>query len=473
MRKSAKYSRLNFNERKELKQKIASNHNLIRAEIKANHVEKIYRTQACNRKVSHACVEDDRAERADLMSQQIKVWRSLLPNILRRFAKIKDPRQPGKLKHKMAVLMMFGLFAFIFRLQSRREINREQTGPLIFEHLKKLFPEIDSIPHADSLARILARINPVEIERIHISMIKELIASKKFKHFLLDKQYLPIAIDGTQKLTRDGELQDPRWLERVTGNKHAPILQQYVYLIEANITLKNGLIIPQLKILLLLDALFATFSVMNACFEKKLEFIINLPKAKLKTLSKTLSRSLCAGYEDWESPYYNERKQTFRWNNLIPFGFEGEYNITTIACSESWREVNKTMGEVVAKHVEYAWISSVPISIGNVFELCNHGVRKKNLIEEGFNTQKNRGYRHKHAFSYDWWGMQNFHLLMRMGYAINAISEFTQVMKQYIKRLGVGAVLKKIKETIFSNWLSLDWYNEQQKQITQLRFQLE
>ena len=87
--------------------------------------------------------------------------------------------------------------------------------------------------------------------------------------------------------------------------------------------------------------------------------------------------------------------------------------------------------------------------------------------------QKNRGYGHKHAFSYDWWGMQNFHLLMRMGYAINAISEFTKVIKQYIKSLGVGAVLKKIKDTIFSNWLSLDWYDEQQKQVPQLRFQLE
>jgi len=79
--------------------------------------------------------------------------------------------------------MVLGLFAFIFRLSSRREMNRELTGPIIFDHLKRIFPEIDSIPHADTLARALAHMNPKRIEPIHINLVKNLINKKNLKIF--------------------------------------------------------------------------------------------------------------------------------------------------------------------------------------------------------------------------------------------------------------------------------------------------
>ena len=51
--------------------------------------------------------------------------------------------------------MIFGLLAFVFRLSSRREMNRVLTGATINTNLRKIFPELDSIPHADTLARML------------------------------------------------------------------------------------------------------------------------------------------------------------------------------------------------------------------------------------------------------------------------------------------------------------------------------
>ena len=55
----------------------------------------------------------------------------------------------------------------------------------------------------------------------------------------------------------------------------------------------------------------------------------------------------------------------------------------------------------------------------------------KESIEDSFNTEKNRGYHYKHAYSYNWNAMQGFHLLMRLGHAINALSAFTKKLKQY------------------------------------------
>lgn len=39
--------------------------------------------------------------------------------------------------------MIFGLLAFVFRLKSRREMNRELTGAVINHHLQKMFPELE------------------------------------------------------------------------------------------------------------------------------------------------------------------------------------------------------------------------------------------------------------------------------------------------------------------------------------------
>ena len=144
-----------------------------------------------------------------------------------------------------------------------------------------------------------------------------------------------------------------------------------------------------------------------------------------------------------------------------------------VACTEKYEGVDKKTSEIIQCFSEHAWISSILININNVHELLNLGARKKELIEDSINTEKNRGYNYKHAFSYNWNALQGFHYLMRLGHAINAISEFTKKLKKYIKENGVVATLKLIKETLFSPWLPTIWYEEQSKKVGQLRLQLE
>ena len=116
---------------------------------------------------------------------QIAAWRALLPGIIKRFSKIQDPRNTKKIKHSITVLMVFGLFLFVLRIKSRRDFNEHLTGPGLLNLLEQIFPEINTIPHSDTIARLLERINPQDIEKIHISMIKKLINNKKFKKLLI------------------------------------------------------------------------------------------------------------------------------------------------------------------------------------------------------------------------------------------------------------------------------------------------
>jgi len=454
-----------------LRAQIRASHQVIHQRVHAASAEIIARTQAHNRKSHTTTVSEERAFRSDVVAAQIRAWRCLLPSLLRKLSRIPDPRRTKSVKHTLTVLMIFGLFAFIFRLSSRREMNRELTGVLIHDHLKKLFPDIDTIPHADTLARLLEKINPQRIEAAHIHLVKDLIKKKKFRRLLINN-CLPITVDGTQKLYRNGLLEDARWCERKVGNPEEDNKQQYIYVIEANITLRNGLSIPlmteylyrennaleqtegkqdsettafermaerlkkyfpRLEMLFFMDALYATQHVMGLLQENNWEYIIRLPKRKLTDFAKRLNKTKSMRMAIPGQPAYRKRKQEFYWENDITYGYDWQLTISLVGCLERYDTVDKKTGEIVECFSERAWISSLPINIGNVHELLNLGARKKELIEDNFNTEKNRGYEYKHAFSHDWNAMRGFHYLMRLGHAINAISEFTKELKRYVK----------------------------------------
>ena len=199
--------------RAELKEVISATQKQIREKINATGSNIIHRTQAINSKRPYQTIDEEQEARQDILGEQIKVWRRVLPTLLQKLSRIPDPRRPKSVKHKISVLMIFGLLAFVFRLKSRREMNRELTGAAINHHLQKIFPELDSIPHADTLARFLETAKITEIESAHIAMIKQLITGKKFKKVLING-CLPITIDGCQKLFRNGLLHDSHWLQR-------------------------------------------------------------------------------------------------------------------------------------------------------------------------------------------------------------------------------------------------------------------
>jgi hypothetical protein len=497
--------------RANLKEKISTSQKIIHDKIIAADASITHRTQAINSKRPYQTIEDEQIVRENILADQIRVWRRTLPTLLNKLSRIPDPRRPKSVKHKIVVLMIFGLLAFVFRLGSRREMNRELTGATINHHLRKIFPEMDSIPHADTLARLLETINVDTIEEAHIELIKQLISGKKFKSLLING-CLPITVDGCQKLFRNGLLHDSHWLQRKVGNDTNKTDQQYVYAMEANITLRNGLSIPllteylsmennqlvnpinkqdcelkaferladrlkqhfpRLKMIAFMDALYATQGVMGKLHKCGWGYVIKFSKNKLKSFAKILNKQRKEKSVIPGQPFYRGRRQEFYWKNNLGYGYDWELKINLVACLERREEVNKKTGEVEVKYSEHAWISSVPFSINNVHSLLNLGARKKEAIEDSINTEKNRGYHYKHLFSHNWNAMKGFHLLMRLGHALNAISQFSKRLKKYVKENGSSATLLFIKETLFSPWLTDSWYEAQHHQIPQLRFQME
>ena len=121
---------------------------------------------------------------------------------------------------------MYGILTFVFQMASRREANKEITQPQFMESLRLLFPNLDDIPHNDTLKRVLAVIEVDLIEDALVQAVKRLIKKKKFSRYLIQKAY-PIAIDGSQKFVRD-TLWSVECSEREVKNSDSTKMQYHV-----------------------------------------------------------------------------------------------------------------------------------------------------------------------------------------------------------------------------------------------------
>ena len=417
----------------------------------------------------------------------------MLPFIVKELKKIQDPRNPGKVKHQLACIMLYTLLSFVLKMSSRREINRKMSSAQLQKALFSMFPDLTSIPHADTINRILQNINPENIEVIQIKLFKKLVKSKKFTRFLINKS-LPISIDATQKTVRDGEWHD-NWLIRTIKTTTGETKQQYLLVVEVNVTLHNGLSIPLLseflmlpdtvkgdlnevkqdselkgfkrisenlkkyfprtKIILILDALYTNGTVFQICADHDWSFMSYLSANQLKSIRAEIDND---SNPTLIFPQYRGRKQYFKiTNNILYKDSNGNsHEIHVVTCFERWKEISKTTNEEKSMSAKHTWISNVEFTKENVHEMYNLGARSRWFIEDCFNTEKNRGYNFKHLYSHDWNSMVCFHLVMRLAHFINSISQYTRGLKKLIRNNGVSYILSIISKILFNPWFSSD-----------------
>ena len=415
------------------------------------------------------------------------VLRRELPRLLERLAQISDRRNPRKRRHKLTVLLLYGLLMFVFQFASRREVNREMTRPRFEANLRVLFPELETLPHADTLFRLLRDIDVEGIEQAHIELLRRLIRAKKFRRYLINNCY-PIAIDGSQKFARD-TLWDENLLQRTHqrkgGHRHT---QYFVYILEASLAFRNGMVIPllsefleyakgdtdnnkqdceqrafhrlsvrlkrlfpHLPILVLLDGLYANGPVMARCRQMNWQFMIVLKDQELPGVWEEAHALHRLTPRDQLTRRWGNRHQRFWWVNAIDYEFirSGRHqrlSVHVVVCEETWEAVDDH-GQTVTKTARHAWLSSRPLTRHNVHERCNLGARHRWGIEAGFLVEKHQGYHYEHAFALDWNAMKGYHHLMRMAHLFNTLARFARHLKALYAELGVRGAIAFIRQS--------------------------
>ncbi len=378
---------------------------------------------------SYTSIAAEQQAREMAVSGQVRVLRRELPALLAQLEQIPDPRQPNKCRHRLTVLLLYGLLMFVFQFASRREVNRELTRPQFEANLRLLFPELETLPHADTLFRLLRDSDVAHLEQVHVDLVRRLMRGKTFRRFLIHHAY-PIAIDGSQKFARD-TLWDENLLQRTLGQDEHPHTQYFVYVLEASLAFQNGLVIPQLRefleyakgdtdahkqdceqrafarlserlkalfprlpILLLLDGLYANGPVMQRCRHYHWQFMSVLKNQDLATVWEEF-HALHALQPNGFRRNWGQRRQRFSWVNGIDYAFSQHgrrhLSLQVVVCEETWETVDD-QGHRVTKSARHAWLSSHPLSRDNVHERCNLGARYRWGIEANFLVEKHQGY---------------------------------------------------------------------------------
>jgi len=442
-----------------------------------------------NRKSDLKTVDEEKTAIQLVTEEKLKVYGQLLPGLMKKLARVPDPRNPKKTKHQMTVMMLYGILMFVFQMTSRRETNQEMTTPQLLENLQAVFPELMDMPHQDTLCRLLKKMDVDEIETLYIDMLRRLIRKKKFQNLLHNKRYL-VAVDGTQKYVMD-ECWDERYLRRKIRGKDGEY-QYYDYVLEAVLICSNGMVLPlmsvflensakleaiendeewkqdcemkafhrlakrlkrefpKLPLTLLLDGLYANGPVMEVCRKNKWEFMIVLKDKSLTSVWKEAEGLMRL---DTEGEFRHERtwqgrRQKFKWANEIEYDYgSGKRKVLTIhivTCEETWEEIDKK-GCAVMKTARHAWISSDPIDRKNVHKRCNLAGRKRWLHENNILKEKHQGYHYEHIFSHDWNAMRGYHYLMHIARMLNEMALHSISLTEHVREIGIQSFVKKLR----------------------------
>jgi len=480
----------------------------LRARQKAEGLKLPSKAAIPNRKCAYKTVEEEQKARQDATTEQARVFRAKLPVLLKQLSRIKDPRNPKKIKHSHTLLMIYGILTFVFQMASRREANREMTRPMFMENLSLLFPELEDLPHNDTLMRLLARIDVGEIESTLIELVRKLIRNKKFLRYLVDNRY-PIAIDGTQKCVRD-VLWAEQCLEREVGKGDDTHTQYYVYVLEASLAFASGMTIPlmseflsytqgdtdtrrqdcerkafkrlakrlqdefgHLPIMVLLDGLYPNGPIMELCRKNNWDYMVVLQDKSLPSVWEEYEGLKKLEGKNHLSTTWGNRRQRFNWVNGIEYYYGAHERkrqiVHVVVCEESWEEIARDCAEVVTNKSRHAWISSKPLDKWNLHERCNLGARHRWNIESGMLVEKRHGYHYEHVFSYNWNAMKGYHYLMRLGHLINVLALYSERLIKMVRELGVQGFIRFVRETITGPWLDPLWVQRRLGAPFQLR----
>ena len=419
----------------------------------------------------------------EMIEDYLRILKFLLPGALAKLSTLKDPRCEKMCDHSLPTLIIYGLLMFIINIPSRRAANRDIGGDAVHEMLKQVIPGLETIPHADTLARLLERIDADEIETHYEATVIDFIKSKTFLE--LNPGHCLIAIDGTGKFTRKYRF-DEKALVRHRGDEEK---ERYcVYILESVLILENGMVLPlfteflenkdgelddsakkqdcELKaftrltdkikkhigkgrVTLVVDGLYANGHVVSRCNNFGWEFMITLKRGSLKTVWEEFDGlRKCEPENTLHNTTDLCREQTFEWSNDIDYIYGGnnkKLKLNVVTCTEKWVEAHvRSGGKPETKVSDYAWLSSTNVNVKNVLRLCNDIARKRWRIENHFLVEKHQGYNYSHCYSYNWNAMRGYHSLMKFGHFINTMILGSAITQEYVVLLGSRGFIKKV-----------------------------
>ena len=410
------------------------------------------------------------------------------PKLTKWLNQVADPRQVKKIKYRPSHLLWLGVFLFLARLGSKRQIKFRLATDEFKKNLNLLtYEDNHSIAHHDTLENFVEKLNPDEMSLVRHKMIARLLRMKCLSPYRLMDIYYMIAVDGTGHLAFSHR-HCPYCL---TKEKDGKVIYYYHNVLEAKIVTEAGLALscetefienngldakqdcelkafyrmlkrlkkkfPQLKICILLDSLYAADPVIELIEGYGWKYIITFKEgsmpdtyAEFENLKNLCSKNNALVEDE------NVIKH-FRWVNNINYR-SFPFDVLEL------KEFNSSSDK---KYTKFVWLTNISINSSNFNIIAKGGRLRWKIENEGFNIQKNRGYNLEHPYSQNEISMKNFYLLLQIAHILSQLIEKGSLLKDKIEKVfgSITNIFHQLLEDLRTKFIGLDIVNFKPIQI--------
>jgi len=379
-----------------------------------------------------------------------------------RLSALGDPRKFET--YAIEELVMAAIVLSILECNSRNAFNTKAREEKFCKNYYRFFGL--ALPHMDTVNDFFKLLDVQEMEEIRCCLISNLIEKRVFHKFRFFEQYSHIAIDGTG--TYNWGENPPEDIEKFASTRESKNgkVTYFTLLLEAVLICKNGMTIPlmtewiandnpeydkqdceskafkrmavrlkkhfpRLGICIVADGLYSNVSIMNICQEYDWKYITVFKDGNLPSVWEEVESLLPLGggapscQQYWRDTTHRITR-TFRWLKDLPYQ---KHSIHWVECVQE--TVHRKTGEKSANR--FVFLTNMDVNCDNIASILMAG-RARWLIEDHFNTQKNRGGNLHHKFCRNNFNaIKNWHNTRQLAYLIKELAKHAIEVQKLVK----------------------------------------
>lgn len=474
-------------------------------------MEKAKRTHRAHGRRTKAIPANPQEEQQETIRAFLKTFTHFFGSFEKRFGRFADPRRPESpddVDYSVTSLVFLCVLMHACMLGARRQVRLQLYTAFLVQLFQTLF-EVDSVPHGDTMNRVLIGLPFDDVEQCVCGMAETLIDKRVLESQRLFECYYVVAIDGTQLQTYR-QRHCPHCLTRTHNGKTT----YYHYVLEAKLVTPSGFAFslmtefvenddvidpnaseaqrkqdcelkafyrladrlharfPRLRLLLAMDGLYAVGPVLERCKRYHWKYTITLSDEQRTSVNEEFESLAALTPENrltWHPASARPVTQHFRWVNDIAYvDSQGrEHRVNVLEC----REVRPGDSDE-PKTIKFKWLTNVALSQANGVALANEGGRLRWKIEnEGFNAQKTGGYHLEHAYSHDYNGMKIYYLVLQIAHLVMQLLEKGSLLRKTFAQGGgsLRQLAHRLLEALRNAALTPQQYHDLCRQAIQIR----
>lgn len=422
---------------------------------------------------------------------------NFFPDFFERIRQIEDYRK--KSEYELVELITACIAMFIFKEGSRNAFNNDRLEENFQKNYEKLFKL--RLPHMDTVDNVMRNLKENELEQLKTSMIRALMQKKSLHKFRLLGKYFVVAVDGTgiysfskrqcehclTKTSKNGKTTyfhnvleaklicyngfsislATEWIENPEGDFDKQDCEIKAF---RRLAIKLKKLYPRLPICVTADGLYPTKTFFKICRTNEWRFIITFKDGNLPSVWKQIKLLKTVTTGNTRSQIVNCKKnkifQNFFWFNNLEYQ---EYQLHCIECAEYSQNTNNEK----SKTTRFVHLTDIEIIRDKAPEISQTGRLRWKIENEGFNIQKNNGYKLKHKYSRSrYCAAKNYYQCLQIAHLINQLVELSSKCAQLIsKKLTIKHLWKTMIGFLIFRNLSTEELLENSKLKIQIRFE--